>query len=243
MGSAFAFRAPASIVAVFIATGLHAAPPAVPDVLGAFLQGLDTPPALGSGPVLAPVTTVNIPGSAAPPLAQPPAATEPDELELLLLHRGLLAPPTGFALPEPIDKASEMVVAAMGFLGRPYTWGGTTWEGGFDCSGFVQAIHRQSAGVRLPRSAAEQASATQPIERGELRPGDLVFFNTSRREFSHVGIYVGDHRFIHAPTAGSAIRMADMRLDYWDRRFNGARRAIQPPDTAGLRNGLSGADR
>lgn len=157
---------------------------------------------------------------------RPPAvaARQPDELELLLQNRGLLRPPSGFVLPSGADKATEMVVAAMGFLGRPYTWGGSDWQTGFDCSGFVQAIHRQSAGVRLPRSAAEQAAATVAIDRSELMPGDLVFFNTARREFSHVGIYVGDHRFIHAPTAGSAIRMADLRLDYWDSRFNGARR-------------------
>lgn len=157
---------------------------------------------------------------------RPPAvaANQPDELELLLQNRGLLRPPSGFVLPSGADKATEMVVAAMGFLGRPYTWGGSDWQTGFDCSGFVQAIHRQSAGVRLPRSAAEQAAATVAIDRSELMPGDLVFFNTAHREFSHVGIYVGDNRFIHAPTAGSAIRMADLRLDYWDSRFNGARR-------------------
>lgn len=172
---------------------------------------------------------------APPPLRPAPAAVapaEPDELELMLLNRGLLRAPSGFALPQPMDRSSELVVAAMGFLGRPYTWGGSSWETGFDCSGFVQAIHRQSAGVRLPRSAAEQAAATQPIEREELQPGDLVFYNTSRREFSHVGIYVGDNRFIHAPTAGSPIRMADMRLPYWESRFNGARRAIPSASVA-----------
>lgn len=181
----------------------HAAPPAAPDAMELLLRQLERP-------------------------APSAAAQAPDELELLLLNRGLLSAPAGFVLPPSIGKASELVVAAMGFLGRPYTWGGSTWETGFDCSGFVQAIHRQSAGVVLPRSAAEQAAATQPIDRSELQPGDLVFFNTSRREFSHVGIYVGENRFVHAPSAGSAIRMADLRLDYWDARFNGARRVLGP---------------
>ncbi len=122
--------------------------------------------------------------------------------------------------------ASSLVISAMGFLGVPYRFGGDSHETGLDCSGFVRLVFEQSVGKVLPRRAVEQAAATQPIERQELRPGDLVFFNTMRRAFSHVGIYVGEGRFIHAPRAGAQVRVEDMRTSYWKTRFNGARRVL-----------------
>ena len=97
-------------------------------------------------------------------------------------------------------------------------------ETGFDCSGFVRAIVEQSFGLLLPRQAEQQAAATVQIDRAELQPGDLVFFNTMKRAFSHVGIYVGDGRFIHSPKPGSLVRLEDMGKSYWTRRFDGARR-------------------
>ena len=127
-------------------------------------------------------------------------------------------------------KASELVVNAMGFLGVPYKRGGNNAETGFDCSGFVRAIYQQSVGHLLPRRAEEQAAATQRIEKNELQPGDLVFFNTLRRTFSHVGIYVGNNRFIHSPKPGAEVRVENMGVSYWQTRFNGARRvaSVQP---------------
>lgn len=122
------------------------------------------------------------------------------------------------------EKASGLVVSAMGFLGVPYRYGGNSADTGFDCSGLVRAVFEQSVGKILPRRADEQAAATQTIDRSELKPGDLVFFNTMRRAFSHVGIYVGDGKFIHAPRAGASVRVEDMRVSYWQTRFNGARR-------------------
>ncbi len=130
------------------------------------------------------------------------------------------------------EKASELVVNAMGFLGVPYRRGGNSLETGFDCSGFVRAMYQQTVGLILPRSADQQAAATQTIEKSDLKPGDLVFFNTMRRAFSHVGIYIGDDKFIHSPKPGAEVRVEDMRLGYWQTRFNGARRvaaaAAQP---------------
>ncbi|HEX5390385.1 MAG TPA: C40 family peptidase [Burkholderiaceae bacterium] len=120
--------------------------------------------------------------------------------------------------------ASDLVVTAMGFLGVPYRRGGNSAETGFDCSGFVRAMYEQTVGLVLPRRAAEQAQATQTIAREELKPGDLVFFNTMRHAFSHVGIYVGDGKFIHSPRSGAQVRVEDMRTAYWNARFNGARR-------------------
>jgi hypothetical protein len=122
------------------------------------------------------------------------------------------------------DRASDLVVTAMGFLGVPYKRGGTSAETGFDCSGFVLAIYQQTVGLVLPRRSADQAAATVPIDKSELQPGDLVFFNTLRATFSHVGIYVGDHKFIHSPRTGAQVRVEDMRVSYWQTRFDGARR-------------------
>lgn len=123
------------------------------------------------------------------------------------------------------DKASELVLNAMGFLGVAYRRGGNSADTGFDCSGFVRAMYQQTVGLVLPRRANEQAAATHAIDRQELQPGDLVFFNTMRQAFSHVGIYVGEGKFIHAPRTGGEVRVEDMRAAYWATRFNGARRA------------------
>ncbi len=122
------------------------------------------------------------------------------------------------------DRTSDLVTTAMGLLGVPYRRGGTSAETGFDCSGFVRNIYEQTRGLLLPRQASEQAASTEKIDKKDLQPGDLVFFNTMRRAFSHVGIYVGDGKFIHAPRSGAKVRVEDMQESYWQRRFNGARR-------------------
>jgi len=131
------------------------------------------------------------------------------------------------------QRASELVVTAMGFLGVPYRRGGSSVETGFDCSGFVRAMYEQTVGLILPRRADEQAAATQKIDKKDLQPGDLVFFNTMRRAFSHVGIYIGDNKFIHSPRPGAQVRVEDMGIAYWTRRFDGARRVLthtpEPP--------------
>jgi cell wall-associated NlpC family hydrolase len=146
-----------------------------------------------------------------------------DDMAKLLLDKGLLTQ-ISQVRQSVTHKASELVVNAMGFLGVPYKWGGASAETGFDCSGFVRAMYEQSVGLLLPRKAEQQAAATQQIEKTELQPGDLVFFNTMRRAFSHVGIYIGDGKFIHSPRAGSEVRVESMGLSYWQRRFDGARR-------------------
>ena len=131
------------------------------------------------------------------------------------------------------EKASDLVVTAMGFLGVPYRRGGNTVETGFDCSGFVKAMYEQTIGLILPRRAEQQAAATQKIEKTELQPGDLVFFNTMRRAFSHVGIYIGEGKFIHSPKPGAEVRVESMNINYWQQRFDGARRVS---DTAADKN-------
>jgi cell wall-associated NlpC family hydrolase len=131
------------------------------------------------------------------------------------------------------EKTSDLVVTAMGFIGVPYRRGGNSAETGFDCSGFVRAIYSETLGKVLPRRADQQAQATEKIDKNELKPGDLVFFNTMRRAFSHVGIYVGDGNFIHAPRTGAQVRVESMQSAYWSRRFDGARR-VQDADGLGL---------
>ena len=124
------------------------------------------------------------------------------------------------------DRASELVFNAMGFLGVPYRRGGNSADTGFDCSGFVKAMYEQTVGLILPRRANEQAAATQQIDKNDLKPGDLVFFNTLRQAFSHVGIYVGNGKFIHSPKPGAQVRVEDMGSSYWAHRFDGARRVL-----------------
>jgi cell wall-associated NlpC family hydrolase len=130
------------------------------------------------------------------------------------------------------DRASNLVVTAMGSLGVPYRRGGNSAETGFDCSGFVKAMYEQTIGLVLPRRANEQAAATQAIDQKDLQPGDLVFFNTMKRAFSHVGIYIGEGKFIHSPKPGAQVRVEDMGGSYWRQRFNGARRVLglAPPE-------------
>ena len=113
---------------------------------------------------------------------------------------------------------------ALSLVGTPYAAGGASVETGFDCSGLVAYVYERALKLSVPRNTFDLARSGVPIVAAELSPGDLVFYNTLRRPFSHVGIYLGDLRFVHAPSTGGAVRVEDMRLDYWTRRFDGARR-------------------
>lgn len=155
------------------------------------------------------------------------ATVPPDtDASRLTLGARALSLPAGIAASVR-DRTSEMVLTAMNFLGVRYVRGGSSAETGFDCSGFTRHIFENTVGLVLPRSADEQARADGmvPVAREELRPGDLVFFNTLRRTFSHVGIYIGEGKFIHSPRAGGAVRVEDMGVRYWNARYTGARRA------------------
>ena len=165
----------------------------------------------------------------------PPTPRHADAVLQLLQERGLLpdaaqragAHLQGSPLVQQVrDKASELVLASMNFLGVRYRRGGDNAEHGFDCSGFTRYVFEHSIGLVLPRRSDEQAQTAglAAVKREELRPGDLVFFNTMRRAFSHVGIYIGEGKFIHAPRSGGAVRIESMQKRYWANRFNGARR-------------------
>lgn len=151
-----------------------------------------------------------------------------DDIERLLSDRGLMTK-IDQVRHNVSQTASDLVINAMALLGVPYKWGGNSTETGFDCSGFVVSVYQQSIGLLLPRKAEQQAAATQQIDQTDLQPGDLVFFNTMRRAFSHVGIYVGNGKFIHAPRAGSEVRLESMGSSYWLQRFDGARRVATGP--------------
>ena len=122
------------------------------------------------------------------------------------------------------DNGKEAALFALAFTGVDYRYGGNSPESGMDCSGFVVYVFKEAFDVTLPRTSAEIEQAGMPIDIGELSSGDLVFFNTLGPSFSHVGIYLGNDRFIHAPRPGAQIRVENMRLPYWTRRFDGARR-------------------
>jgi cell wall-associated NlpC family hydrolase len=120
------------------------------------------------------------------------------------------------------DRARDVVVHARRQIGIRYRYGGSSPQRGFDCSGLVRYAYRQ-AGVVMPRTTEAMSEIGFALRKSELKPGDLVFFDTRHKPFSHVGIYVGGHRFIHAPASGGAVQLVDMRERYWRVRYVGAR--------------------
>jgi cell wall-associated NlpC family hydrolase len=125
---------------------------------------------------------------------------------------------------ETSSRISEMMLTALSLIGVNYKFGGNTPESGFDCSGFVRYLFSNALALDLPRSSFEMGKRGLKVAKSELQMGDLVFYNTRRRAFSHVGVYIGDGRFVHAPSRGKSVETVDMSDPYWVRRFNGARR-------------------
>ena len=120
--------------------------------------------------------------------------------------------------------ASKVTSYAQSLIGVPYKYGGSSPRSGFDCSGFVGHVFKHTSGISLPHNARQISRHGQPIKSSQLRAGDLVFYDTNRQSFSHVGIYIGNDRFIHAPSSGGRVRIEDMELSYWKKHYNGARR-------------------
>jgi len=124
-------------------------------------------------------------------------------------------------------RASELALRAVGMIGIRYKYGGTAPENGLDCSGLVRYLFKEVWGTDLPRTSEEISRLGERVDTKELQPGDLVFYNTLRRGFSHVGIYLGDNKFVHSPSVGGQVRIENMDVSYWQKRFNGARRISQ----------------
>ena len=143
-----------------------------------------------------------------------PAATEPDSAA---------EPGVNLGVARALD---AMIERAHSLIGTPYRNGGNSPETGFDCSGLAGYLYRDILGFQLPRSAHQIWKFGKTVEREDLRPGDLVFYNTLKRPYSHVGIYLGDNRFIHSPTSGGQVNIVDMNQRYWAARWNGAKRVV-----------------
>ena len=154
---------------------------------------------------------------------------------LMLPGTGLAAPAAATAkhaqtAPLPaagvLQSAQDLAIYALGLIGVDYRYGGSSPERGLDCSGLVRYVFQEVVGVTLPRTAREIARLGGRVAPGDLRAGDLVFFNTRSSPFSHVGIYLGDNRFIHAPHRGGEVEIVAMSQRYWQRRYDGARRLV-----------------
>ena len=124
------------------------------------------------------------------------------------------------------NASQDVILEGLKLVGVRYRLGGSDETNGLDCSGFVQLVFKDSIGTLLPRTAREMSEVGQRIDASQLKPGDLVFFNTMRRTFSHVGIYLGDNHFLHAPRSGAEVRVESMSSSYWMTRYNGARRIL-----------------
>lgn len=173
-------------------------------------------PAFLSAPLLA-LTLSWIPGAAQASLAA-------EQARPTLSGLSLAQEPTVLTLRE------RVVQAGLEAIGTPYSWGGDDADG-FDCSGLVLYVYREIAGLELPRTARAQRSEGKTVSaKKELRPGDLVFFATRGRGVtSHVGIYIGQNKFVHAPRRGTKVRVDDMKTAYWSKRYLGARAYLDTP--------------
>jgi cell wall-associated NlpC family hydrolase len=139
-----------------------------------------------------------------------------------------LAPGCAAASGDAAAARGDPLVHALATVGVKYRYGGSSPETGFDCSGLVAYVFEQAWGQPLPRSTQEQSTVGRRVKLRDLEPGDLVFYNTRNRAFSHVGIYLGDGRFVHAPRPGARVRIESFHSRYWRARFNGARRLDRP---------------
>ena len=122
------------------------------------------------------------------------------------------------------DAAQTVIDRALALIGVRYRRGGGDPQSGFDCSGFVEHVYREALGLLLPRNAGDMSKTGTSVAKDALEPGDLVFFRGVRNAITHVGIYLGADQFVHAPRPGQAVKVADLRENYWARHYYGARR-------------------
>lgn len=142
----------------------------------------------------------------------------------ILLFLGACSTMTGPEYDASDDQMNDLVMYTVSLADTPYRYGGNSADQGFDCSSFVDHVYLHSLGISLPRTSREISRVGAPINTDELSPGDLVFYNTQNASYSHVGIYVGDGKFVHSPRTGESVRTEQMQMHYWKARYNGARR-------------------
>lgn len=146
-------------------------------------------------------------------------------LFLILLSACASSPSRTSGNDAPSDAdMNDVAVYALSLSDTPYRYGGNTPDSGFDCSGFVRHVYKHTLGMSLPRTSHEISQRGSKLSLSNLQPGDLVFYNTMHKSYSHVGIYLGDGKFVHSPRAGSSVRVENMNERYWTARYNGARR-------------------
>jgi cell wall-associated NlpC family hydrolase len=145
-------------------------------------------------------------------------------LMLLTIISACQSPRVNSSVYQEDPAMNDLALYALSLEGTPYKYGGNSPDTGFDCSGFVVHVFKKSLGKSLPRSTEEISHFGTEESRNELAPGDLVFYNTLNRRYSHVGIYLGDGQFIHSPSTGKSVTIANMNEEYWRKRYNGARR-------------------
>lgn len=144
----------------------------------------------------------------------------------LLASPGLAERTRAQAVVESAGSSADLAISAISLVGVPYRYGGSDPATGLDCSGLVQFVARITLGLQLPRQAEAMSRVGTAVGQGQLRAGDLVFFNTLGRAFSHVGVYLGEDQFVHAPTQRGQVRIEAMAQPYWAKRYNGARRLV-----------------
>ncbi|MBU0621714.1 MAG: C40 family peptidase [Gammaproteobacteria bacterium] len=146
---------------------------------------------------------------------------------LLILLLAACASPPARQYTASDSEMNDLLMYAMSLTDTEYRYGGKSANSGFDCSGYVGHVYRQTLGISLPRTASEISRVGAPVGRNELRPGDLVFYNTQGASYSHVGIYIGDGKFVHSPKTGDRVRTEQMHWKYWQTRYDGARRIVR----------------
>lgn len=124
------------------------------------------------------------------------------------------------------DAIGNMLLQSISLIGIPYRWGGNTPQSGMDCSGFIRYVFKKSLGINLPRTASEMSRVGKRVSVDALEPGDLIFFNTKRGSNTHVGMYIGDNKFIQSPRTGDTIQVTELTSS-WRSKINGAKRIVQ----------------
>ncbi len=163
-------------------------------------------------------------------LADPLRASSRDVLFASDIDQQILAAAAALQAAAPAEEVQEeggaqtLLKRGLALLGTPYRWGGTSPESGFDCSGLVGYVFRTALGIELPRISRDMARDGEQVERTSLVPGDLVFFGRRGKRVDHVGIYIGEGRFLHAPRTGRDVTVSELDTGYWSRKFVQARR-------------------